>query len=37
MIANAEQNALHRMIERIVRALDENEVDLLLEILKKVG
>jgi len=37
MIANAEQNAAPRMIERIVRALDENEVDLLLEILKKVG
>ena len=37
MIANAEQNALHRMIEWIIRALDENEVDLLLEILKKVG
>ena len=37
MIANAEQNALYRMIERMVEALDENEVDLLLEILKKVG
>lgn len=36
MIANAEQNALHRMIERIVQALDENEVDLLIEILRKV-
>ena len=36
MIANAEQNALNRMIERMVRALDENEVDLLLEILRKV-
>ena len=37
MIANAEQNALYRMIERMVKVLDENEVDLLLEILKKVG
>ena len=36
MIANAEQNALNRMIERMVRALDETEVDLLLEILRKV-
>ncbi|MCT8336074.1 winged helix-turn-helix transcriptional regulator [Methanoculleus sp. Afa-1] len=37
MLANAEQNALHRMIERVVRTLDENEVDLLVEILRKVG
>ncbi|MDD4455781.1 MAG: MarR family winged helix-turn-helix transcriptional regulator [Candidatus Methanomethylophilaceae archaeon] len=37
MIANADQNALNRMIERMVRTLDENEVDLLVEILKKVG
>ena len=37
MLANAEQNALHRMIERVVRSLDENEVDHLVEILKKVG
>ena len=37
MIANAEQNALNRMIERMVQVLDENDVDLLLEILKKVG
>lgn len=37
MLANAEQNALHRMVERMVRTLDENEVDLLVEILKKVG
>jgi len=36
MIANAEQNTLNRMIERMVRALDENEVDLLVEILRKV-
>ncbi|HQC92167.1 MAG: MarR family winged helix-turn-helix transcriptional regulator [Candidatus Methanoculleus thermohydrogenotrophicum] len=37
MVANAEENALHRMIKRIMRTLDENEVDLLVEILKKVG
>ena len=37
MLANAEQNALNRMIERMMQTLDENEVDLLLEILKKVG
>jgi DNA-binding MarR family transcriptional regulator len=37
MMANAEQNALNRMIEKMVRALDEKEVDLLIEILKKVG
>lgn len=37
MLANAEQNALHRMIERMMRTLDENEVDLLVEILRKVG
>ncbi|WP_214020338.1 MarR family winged helix-turn-helix transcriptional regulator [Methanoculleus sp.] len=37
MLAKAEQNALYRMIERMVRALDEKEVDLLVEILRKVG
>jgi DNA-binding MarR family transcriptional regulator len=37
MIANAEQNALNRMVEKMVRSLDEKEVDLLIEILKKVG
>ncbi len=37
MLAKAEQNALNRMIERMMRTLDENEVDLLIEILKKVG
>ena len=37
MLANAERNALRRMIERVVRTLDENELDLLVEILKKVG
>ena len=36
MIANAEQNALYRMIERMVRTLDERDVDLLIEILRKV-
>ena len=37
MMANAEQNALNRMVEKMVRSLDEKEVDLLIEILKKVG
>ncbi len=37
MMANAEQDALNRMIERMMRALDEEEVDLLVEILRKVG
>ncbi|MDN7026214.1 winged helix-turn-helix transcriptional regulator [Methanoculleus sp. FWC-SCC1] len=37
MIAQAERNALDRVIERMVRSLDESEVDLLVEILKKVG
>ncbi|NLB00170.1 MAG: MarR family transcriptional regulator [Methanomicrobiales archaeon] len=37
MLANAEEYALHRMIERMVQMLDENEVDLLVEILRKVG
>lgn len=37
MIAQAERNALDRFIERMVRSLDESEVDLLVEILKKVG
>ena len=37
MLANAEQNARHRMIERVVQTLDENEVDLLVEILRKGG
>lgn len=36
MLANAEQNALHRMIERMMRMLDEDDVDLLLEILRKI-
>ncbi len=37
MIAQAERNALARVIERMVRSLDEDEVDLLVEILRKVG
>ncbi len=37
MIAQAERNALARVIERMVRSLDEDEVDLLVEILQKVG
>ncbi|MFW5639263.1 MAG: MarR family winged helix-turn-helix transcriptional regulator [Methanoculleus sp.] len=37
MIANVEQNALYRMIDRMVQMLDEDEVDLLVEILRKVG
>ncbi|MFA7199352.1 MAG: MarR family winged helix-turn-helix transcriptional regulator [Methanoculleus sp.] len=36
MIANAEQKTLNRMIERMVRTLDVNEMDLLIEILRKV-
>jgi len=36
MIAKAEQNALHRIIERMEHSLDENEMALLAEILKKV-
>jgi DNA-binding MarR family transcriptional regulator len=36
MIAKAEQNALSRVVERMANSLDENEVALLIEILKKV-
>jgi DNA-binding MarR family transcriptional regulator len=36
MIAQAERNALRRVIERMVRSLDEQERDLLIGILKKV-
>ncbi|MDK2891373.1 MAG: hypothetical protein PWR21_2005 [Methanoculleus sp.] len=36
MMANAERDALYRMIERMVRTLDERDVDLLIEILRKV-
>lgn len=35
-IAQSEQNALHRLIERAVHSLDENELDLLIRILRKV-
>ncbi len=37
MLAQAEQNALRRMIERMPNSLDEKEMALLIEILKKVG
>jgi DNA-binding MarR family transcriptional regulator len=36
-IAQAEHDALRRVIERMVHSLDEHEQELLLEILKKVG
>ncbi len=36
-IAQAEHNALRRVIARMVHSLDEHEQELLLEILKKVG
>ena len=36
-IAQAEHDALRRVIERMVNSLDEHEQELLLEILKKVG
>ncbi len=36
LIANAEQKALGRVIERMIQSLDEKELDLLVEILKKV-
>jgi DNA-binding MarR family transcriptional regulator len=35
-IAKAEQNALRRVIERMMDSLDEHEMDLLVEILQKV-
>ncbi|RXE56925.1 MarR family transcriptional regulator [Methanoculleus taiwanensis] len=37
MIAQAEQNALNRMVERMLLSLDEDETELLIGILKKVG
>ncbi|MDI6866850.1 MarR family winged helix-turn-helix transcriptional regulator [Methanoculleus sp.] len=37
MLANADRNALYRLVERMMQTLDENEVDLLVEILSKVG
>jgi DNA-binding MarR family transcriptional regulator len=36
-IAQAEQAALRRVIERMINSLDEHEQELLIEILKKVG
>ncbi len=36
-VATAEHDALRRVIERVVDSLDEQEQELLLEILKKVG
>lgn len=36
MIANAEETALHRVIERMIDTLDEDELDLLIGILEKV-
>jgi DNA-binding MarR family transcriptional regulator len=36
-IARAEQNALGRVIERMMRTLDDDETDLLIDILRKVG
>jgi DNA-binding MarR family transcriptional regulator len=35
-IAQAEQAALYRMIERMIASLDEHELDLLIRILQKV-
>ncbi len=35
-IAKADQNALRRVIERMMNSLDEDETDLLIGILKKV-
>jgi DNA-binding MarR family transcriptional regulator len=37
MIARAEQQALLRVIERMTDSLDENEIDVLIDILRKVG
>jgi DNA-binding MarR family transcriptional regulator len=36
-IAQAEQAALHRVIERMIDSLDEHELDLLIKILQKIG
>jgi DNA-binding MarR family transcriptional regulator len=36
MIARAEQKALEQLIERLIDSLDEDEIDALIEILKKV-
>jgi len=35
-IAKAEEAALHRMIERMMNSLEEDEMNLLIEILRKV-
>ena len=35
-IAQSEENALQRVIERMVNSLDEHELDLLIGILQKV-
>ncbi len=35
-IAQAEQDAINRVIERMVESLDEHELDLLIQILRKV-
>ena len=35
-IAQAEQDAINRVIERMVESLDEHELDLLVQILRKV-
>jgi len=37
MIARAEQKALQLVIERLVNSLNEHELDLLIEILRKVS
>jgi DNA-binding MarR family transcriptional regulator len=36
-IAQAEHDALRRVVERMIDSLDEHEQELLIEILKKVG
>ncbi len=35
-VAQSEQHALHRVVERMVNSLNEHELDLLIEILQKV-
>jgi DNA-binding MarR family transcriptional regulator len=36
MIAQAEQAALRRVIERMINSLDEDELDFLIRVLQKV-
>jgi DNA-binding MarR family transcriptional regulator len=36
MIARAEQKALQQVIERLIESLDEDEINVIIEILKKV-